>query len=579
MVGILVVGAWFRFSELGVYPPEVTSDHVEKALDTLLVYEGDRSIFFPNNGGREAFQMYFLAAIKGMTGLPADMILLQIGSGLEGMLMIALAWWMGRALIGEEDRELGNLTVLIMAAMVAVSFWHIVLSRLGLRIVTTTFVTTFVFVYLIRALRYNRRTDFVITGLALGASMYFYQSMRLLPIVVVVGFILALILRSRSRIQMRQYAINLLVLVIVALVVFVPLGRYMIQYPQDFWSRATGRLTGLLLITDPREAVALLQKNLPQFANNMLRSLLMFNWKGDTSWFNGSPDGTPELDFFTGAMFILGLALVVWRIRRRRDPLDWLLLIGIVIMVLPAASAIAYPNEVPSLTRASGSFPMVYLIAALAMAFILRAVARHVPQRRLRLGVYASAVLFLVLSALANSNAYFVRAMADYRNSTQPHRQVGQIMRGFFASTGAPGNVYLSAYEHWWDYRAIAIEAGVPHLENLIWRYEPGLRENLLETMRKNIDGPYGIQPDRQLMFFANPQDTEWISTLGSMFPMGTMTHVAAYKPSKDFIVYTVPAVGCDWVEKNVGQLPESCKKAPSLSNVEEIAPTPDPTD
>jgi hypothetical protein len=123
----------------------------------------------------------------------------------------------------------------------------------------------------------------------------------------------------------------------------------------------------------------------------------MYNWKGDASWFNGSPDGTPELDFFTGAMFILGLAFIGWRIVRRRDPLDWLLPIGIVIMVLPAASAIAYPGEVPSLTRASGSFPMVYLIAALALAFIIRYVARHVSQRRLRFAVYGSAALFLVL--------------------------------------------------------------------------------------------------------------------------------------------------------------------------------------
>jgi hypothetical protein len=167
--------------------------------------------------------------------------------------------------------------------------------------------------------------------------------------------------------------------------------------------------------------------------------------------------------------------------------------------------------------------------------------------------------------------------MAYYRNSTQPHRQVGQIMRGFFGSTGAPGNVYLSAYEHWWDYRAIAIEAGVPHLENLVWRHEPGLRENLLATIRKNIDGPYTIVPDRQLMFFANPEDKEWISLLGSMFPLGTMTHVASYKPTKDFIVFTVPAVGCEWVEKNVGEIPESCKNTPALSDQTEFAPTPVP--
>jgi hypothetical protein len=63
------------------------------------------------------------------------------------------------------------------------------------------------------------------------------------------------------------------------------------------------------------------------------------------------------------------------------------------------------------------------------------------------------------------------------------------------------------------------------------------------------------------------------------MFPMGTMSNVAAYKPSKDFIVYTVPAVGCEWLQENIGQVPESCKKPPAGSDGGELVPTPDPTD
>src|SRR5262249_56798509 len=111
--------------------------------------------FFRNNGGRESFQMYYLEALKSITGLPFNFELLKIGSGLEGMLMILLAWWMGHAVIGDEDKQLGNLTGIIMAALVATSYWHTLLSRLGLRIVTTTLVGAVVFIFVAPGLRYH----------------------------------------------------------------------------------------------------------------------------------------------------------------------------------------------------------------------------------------------------------------------------------------------------------------------------------------------------------------------------------------------------------------------------------------
>src|SRR5260221_10917002 len=176
----------------------MTSDHVEKLLDAIKVYQGARPIFFPNNGGRESFQMYYLAALKSATGVPFSFDLLKIGSGIEGMLMILAAFLLGRAVIGEEDRDLGNLTGVIIAALIPTSYWHTLLSRLGLRIVTTPLVVTVVLIFLVRALRHNRRMDYLIAGFALGAGMYFYQAIRMLPFVVVAGWVFSLFISGRS---------------------------------------------------------------------------------------------------------------------------------------------------------------------------------------------------------------------------------------------------------------------------------------------------------------------------------------------------------------------------------------------
>ena len=342
----------------------MTSDHVEKLLDTRHILEGVTPVFFPNNGGRESFMMYYLALLSRVTGLPIGHTLLKVGTGLIGMLVVALAFWMGRAIFGEEDRRLGTLTGLAMAALIATSYWHTMLSRLGLRIVLTTLAVIVIFTFLARAMRHNRRRDFIIAGLMLGLSMYFYQAMRMFPLVVIAGAFITVALRARSWRVLGQYMFNFAVLVMLALAVFVPLARYWYQYPDSFWERTGGRFFGedVVVVRDdqgrileeravtPEERQAAFQANLGVFLDNYRRSILMFNQDGDRAFITGEPSGTPELDAVSGAFLWIGLGVFAARIVRRRDPADWLAPLGILIMLLPTALSIAFPIEVPSAT-------------------------------------------------------------------------------------------------------------------------------------------------------------------------------------------------------------------------------------
>ncbi len=593
LIVILLVGAWFRFSNLSAYPPDMTSDHVEKLLDTQRVLDGNpdlggRSIFFPNNGGRESFQMYYLAVLKTITGMPLSFDLLKIGTGIEGMIMILVAWWMGRAIFGDEDRQLGNLAGLVMAALVATSFWGVLLSRLGLRIVTTTIVSGLLFIFFARALRYNRRSDYMIAGFILGAGMYCYQAVRMLPVVVIAGFILALLIRARSRRAIRTYTVNVICLIVISLAVFVPLAHYAEQYPDAFWQRTAARLFGDDIVRDQntgkmiqlhltlQDRLDAFAKNLPVLSDNMKKSLLMFNWKGDRSWFNGIPGGNPEMDFFAGALFVMGLGLIVARIIRRRDPVDWLLLISIPILLLSTALSIAYTIEVPSSTRASATFPVVYLIAALPLAVILQKVLKTFPPSRLRVGLIAIPVVLLIFGAMMNANSYFVDAMSEYRDSSLPHHQAGLALKGFIDSTGAPGNAFMIAYDYWWDNRALAIEAGDPTWHNTIPTHDD-IRNQILNLIRINMGTKYELETDRQLMFFLNKDDTEAAGVLQQMFPNGSLISVPSYNSTRDFKLYITSPVGCDWALQQLGVLPASCQQQPAPSGaVPSPVPGPD---
>jgi hypothetical protein len=605
MVIILIVGAYFRFGNLRQYPPDMTSDHVEKALDSYHIFTrgvdpqgnllpGDRPVFLPNNGGREPFHFYFLALLEATTQHPMDFDLLKIGSGIWGMLELLLAFWAGRAIFGEENPDFGNLVGVCMSALIAVSYWATMLSRLGLRIVTTTLVMTVLMVFVIRAMRHNRRIDFIMAGVTLGWGTYCYQSARLFPLLVVFLIPIFLIIQVRSWTTFRKFFVNMVAMTMLAVAVFLPLGHYAVNFPGFFWSRATGRLVGydtysgvpitfgdflgklkVTLLGDPTDP-----QN-PGLTYTIKKSLLMFNYRGDIEWFTGTPtDAMPEMDMFAGTLFVLGCGIMIARMIRRRDMADWVLFLAIFVGILPSAFAVAFASqEVPSSTRASGALPVVYLIAAFALAVILNEISKRVTVRVGRYALYAGAAGLFVSGATFNYGAYFTSAMIVYRQSTLPHGQVGRMVKDFSTSIGAYGNAFVMGYPYWLDKRAVGIEAGQPDWQNGIDEQNPPTPDrsrelqDLLNFIGSEVDNQFPFRTDRYVMIFLNKEDMEMAKALSNTFPNGWLMHIpvdntlgSSEYENKDFYIFIAPPTGCDWWTQHFPQtrLPQSCARVPN---------------
>ncbi|MEW6579557.1 MAG: hypothetical protein AB1435_10215, partial [Chloroflexota bacterium] len=167
LIATIALGAAFRLYALDSTPPEMTSDHMEKLLDALKVHDGYYAVFFPNNGGREAFQMYLVALIAGPLGAGFNFTALKLATALEGLLALPALWWMARQVIGtatERDRQLGHWVGIALAGLVAISGWHVMLSRLGLRIVLTPLTTALAIGFLARAMHGAQARDFAALG-------------------------------------------------------------------------------------------------------------------------------------------------------------------------------------------------------------------------------------------------------------------------------------------------------------------------------------------------------------------------------------------------------------------------------
>ncbi len=528
LVAILAVGAFFRFYRLDAIPLEMTSDHVEKVLDAYHVSQGVTPVFFRNNGGREAIQFYLLAGAAKLFGTGFSFLTLKLVAAIEGLLLLPLLVLLGREVV---DRETG----LLAAALVAVSWWHVVLSRLALRIPLTPLVFTLILITLIRGIRTGSRRAWLWAGVWMGVGVYSYQAMRITPLVALAAALFAVggpavqMLAARGRAAEAWQAVtgntlarqvaNLTLAGLVALAIFVPMLRVWHDYPQDLWNRVVNRTTeSEVTIEDTAVSV---------FADNYRDALGMFNVRGDIAWISAIP-GKPFLDRVAGVLFVLGVATWLVRLTLRRDPADGFLLAALLIMLLPSALAIAFPIENPSTTRASGAIPIAALLAAWPLGLL-----RQRWRGALRPGWGAAlAALLLAGSAWYGYRAVFVEYDASYRAASLNPSEVAAAVREVVGPDAPLDSVWLQGWPYWHDYRAIGIEAGEPEFRNAILD---------VAALRSLVLTPDTFGP-RPLVFIVHPDDSEALAILAETFPEGiAQPHASAENPGRPFVLFVVP--------------------------------------
>lgn len=126
LLAVIGLAVFFRVYRLAQVPSEMFSDHAEKLLDVGDVLNGQTSIFFPRNTGREALQMYLTAAIAVLCGTGLSFMSLKIGTVLAGLLTLPYMYLLGK--------EVGNRWVGLLALFFAgIAYWPNVISRVGLR--------------------------------------------------------------------------------------------------------------------------------------------------------------------------------------------------------------------------------------------------------------------------------------------------------------------------------------------------------------------------------------------------------------------------------------------------------------
>jgi hypothetical protein len=509
VVAAFALVVWFRFSNLASIPGEMVSDHAEKLLDVVDVLNGQYSIFFPRNTGREALQFYLAAATASLLGTGISFLTLKIGTALAGVVTLPFVYLFAR--------ELGGRRVALAAMFLAgIAYWPNVISRIGLRFALYPLFAAPALYFLVRGLRSRRSNDLLWCGLIVGVGLHGYTPARAIPIAVTVGVLLyALHPIARGR---RWAVVSWLIGAgLVALVVALPLIRYAIDDPQMVMFRSLTRV-GSTERELPGPALQI-------FLSNTWNALKMFGWDNGEVWVNSIPH-RPALDWISAALFHLGCAYLLVRYLRRRDWLDLFTLLSIPVLLLPSILSLAFPSENPAPNRAAGAMVPVFAAAALPLAALPGWAERWWGGWKGRRWGTVGALLLATGAVVLNYQLLFVEYADQFRRSAWNTSDMGRVIQGFAESTGSYETAHVVAFPYWVDTRMPAIWAGRPTVDYAIW---PDQLVSLVEETRAQL-------------FLLKPEDQEGIARLKELFPEGVFSMFDSPEEGHDFLIYSVPA-------------------------------------
>jgi len=507
VLGVFCVAAFFHLYQLNTLPLEMTSDHAEKLRDINHILNGDPMIFFGSNGGREPMHFYLSALLVKVFGAGMNFFTLKLGMALAFLFSLVYVYKLGC--------EVGSRwTGLFFMLLIGFAAWPNIIARSGMRLVLAPVFTAPTLYYFLRGLRRSSRNDFILTGLFLGAGLLGYTAFRIVPLVLVIG-ILIYMTYHRFNQPARSAGWAFLLVALFSFVVFLPLFRYALEYPQFF----TGRMLSRISSTE----VPLPDNVFLVFLNNLWNAMIMPFWKSGTAWVI-SVTGRPSLDIFSAALYFLGFVLAVLRWLRSRSWQDLFLLVSIPLLMLPSILSLAFPAENPSQSRAGAAMIPIFLLAALGLESLLRTLWLNAGQTASRILVVLFALIVIIFSANLNYDLALVQYPDAYRRSTWNSSEMGEVIKDFTGSFGSVDNVWVLAVPHWVDTRLVAMHAGYVDRDFQLWADD--LDITLDHTGAK--------------LFIVKGEDLEGMARLRTLYPDGYSTHHINPIQGRDFYVYLV---------------------------------------
>lgn len=299
--------------------------------------------------------------------------------------------------------------------LLCVSHFHIHYSRLALNNIESASSIAVAMVLVLAAVTLGRAAEpshsptpsltlFVLFGLTVGMSQYFYYGSRVLLVLMLP---ILLVLRGHRLARARDIAAA----IGATLVAMLPLAQYYVRHPAALVNRTSGvSVFSTSGLAHEAGVGARLPRDLPHLLLTQIRrNIAFFLNSGDHSGFYTSD--YPAFDRITVVLFWLGIAILLGTVALRRGsravPAQMMLMWMVVGVTLGGILTIDSPNG-PRLLMV---VPAVFVLAGVSSQFVWNAAVRRWPTRRR--AMHGAVTVLMLVTFFANWNRYFV----DYARS------------------------------------------------------------------------------------------------------------------------------------------------------------------
>jgi 4-amino-4-deoxy-L-arabinose transferase-like glycosyltransferase len=380
---ILLAAAGLRLYRLDSLPPGPYYDEAANGILAAEIASGQsHPLFITSYTGKEVLYFYLAAAVMKVLGV--TLFSLRLTSALIGIASVAVTYALARELFAGEGEDAGRGMAVLSAALMAVNFWHMAISRYGFRAISQPLLQGLALLFFWRATRSTsshstssstqaRWGSAVLGGLFCGLTAYTYLSSRIVPLALLPWVAGAWLAAERGPAR-RQVAARIGVFLLVAAVTAAPLGVFFLRHPERFSARMDQ-----VSVFNPELNRGDLWGTL---GRSVAAALGMFTVRGDPQSRFGVI-GRPVFDPVVGVFFYLGVLLALVRaVRgprgrgarargpRARDRVLYLsLLIWVPLLLVPSVLGV---KEVPHSLRAIGVMPILFFFPALGICGALR---------------------------------------------------------------------------------------------------------------------------------------------------------------------------------------------------------------
>ncbi len=340
---VLLTAALMRLVALSRVPPGLAQDEVLNADIVTFIRQGAHALFFREGYGHEPLYHYWSVPFQVLLG--DNVLSIRLPAAFLGLLVVALTLRWAKRLFAQP-------AALAAGLFLALSWWPIIFSRVGIRPVMEPFLL------LLFAWFWPRRPW--LAGLFLGLALYTYTGARVIFLWPVLLALYWFLLRRRLPAEqvtlfgrsLPQPLLAAGIALLVSLLLYLPLALTLRADPT--LQQRVQQLEGPLAALRAGDAAPLL--------GTTLATLGAFSFTGDPRWTYMIP-GQPLFDPLTAVFFYGGLLLTLWHFKQ---PIYAFTLFWLVVGLLPSAIT----PQAPSTIRMIGALPAVYMMPALAAAWL-----------------------------------------------------------------------------------------------------------------------------------------------------------------------------------------------------------------